>query len=150
MKKAFTMIELIFVIVILGVLSAVAIPKFAKTKEIADISKGRADVAAIRSSILSEKQSRLIKGDNSFITKLSSSTTTLFTGDSSATPPRTLMTYGVVAGTIEGKWSTSGAGAYAFNVGSVDIGFTYNNANGMFTCDRDHADTGVTCKKLVD
>ncbi|WP_084029363.1 type II secretion system protein [Lebetimonas sp. JH292] len=28
MKKAFTMIELIFVIVILGILAAVAIPKF--------------------------------------------------------------------------------------------------------------------------
>ena len=33
MKSAFTMIELIFVIVILGILAAVAIPKFAATRD---------------------------------------------------------------------------------------------------------------------
>jgi len=33
MKKAFTMIELIFVIVIIGILAAVAIPKFSSTTE---------------------------------------------------------------------------------------------------------------------
>jgi len=37
MKKAFTLIELIFVIVILGILAAVAIPKFIKLKENAEI-----------------------------------------------------------------------------------------------------------------
>jgi general secretion pathway protein G len=38
-KKAFTMIELIFVIVILGVLSAVAIPKLMATKDDANMVK---------------------------------------------------------------------------------------------------------------
>ena len=38
MKKAFTMIELIFVIVILGILAAVAIPKLAATRNDAKIS----------------------------------------------------------------------------------------------------------------
>lgn len=37
-KKAFTMIELIFVIVILGVLSAVAVPKLAATRNDAIVS----------------------------------------------------------------------------------------------------------------
>ena len=39
MKNAFTMIELIFVIVILGILAAVAIPKFAATRDDAQVSK---------------------------------------------------------------------------------------------------------------
>ena len=39
MKKAFTMIELIFVIVILGILAAVAIPKLAATRHDAMIAK---------------------------------------------------------------------------------------------------------------
>ena len=39
MKKAFTMIELIFVIVILGILAAVAIPKLSATRDDAEVSK---------------------------------------------------------------------------------------------------------------
>jgi len=61
------MIELVFVIVVLGILAAVAIPKFAATRTDAQISKGRADVASIRSGIISDRQVRLITGDPKFI-----------------------------------------------------------------------------------
>ena len=39
MKQAFTMIELIFVIVIIGILSAVAIPKLAGVQDQAHFAK---------------------------------------------------------------------------------------------------------------
>ena len=39
MKKAFTMIELIFVIVIIGIISAIALPRFNATRDDAQVSK---------------------------------------------------------------------------------------------------------------
>ena len=49
MKKGFTMIELIFVIVILGILASVAIPRLAATREDAEISTGIANIRTLLS-----------------------------------------------------------------------------------------------------
>lgn len=148
MKKAFTMVELIFVIVILGILAAVAVPKMGSTKTNAEIAKARTDVASIRSSILSERQSQLIKGVNSFIEKLSSDDEILFTGDSDK--KRTLLTYGISAGKTSGKWEKVDDATYKFHVGDDSIEFKYDKDTGKFTCTRDDADTGDICKKIVD
>ena len=44
MRKGFTMIELIFVIVILGVLASVAIPRLAATRDDAEVAKAAANL----------------------------------------------------------------------------------------------------------
>jgi len=50
-KSGFTLIELVMVIVILGILSAIAIPKFADLTTQAKISAGKGGLGAIRSAV---------------------------------------------------------------------------------------------------
>jgi len=146
MKKAFTMIELVFVIVILGILASVAIPKFGNTKTNAEIAKGKADVSAIRSSILTERQRRIIMGDPSFISKLSYRDEILFDGNDT---DHKLLTYGIASGTDSGKWSADDTNYknYTFHIDNDTVSFTYDSDTGVFTCDRTDGDY---CKKLVD
>jgi general secretion pathway protein G len=65
------MLELIFVVVIIGILSAIAIPKFAMTKDKAVVTKAKTTVASIRNAIATERQQRILRGKFTPITKLS-------------------------------------------------------------------------------
>jgi len=67
-RSAFTMIELMFVIVVIGILTAIAVPKFAATRDDAIVTKGRTTVAALRSAIATERQKRILKGNFTNIT----------------------------------------------------------------------------------
>ena len=60
MKKAFTIIELIFVIVALGILAMVALPRLASSKEDAEITRAKAEIAAIRSAIQTYRGANLL------------------------------------------------------------------------------------------
>ena len=63
MKKAFTMVELVFVIVVIGILSAVAIPKLAPILNSAKDSKAKEILSSVRSSISTERQKQILSGD---------------------------------------------------------------------------------------
>ena len=146
-RLAFSMIELVFVIVILGILAAIAVPKFAATRTDAQITKGKSDVSSIRSAIISERQSRLIRGDSSWINSLSASATTLFDGNGSVS----LLMYGIASDTTDGHWRTTSTAFpyihYAYKIGSDDCFFDYST-NGKF--DLNTSSSATICSKLVN
>ena len=138
------MIELVFVIVVLGILASIAVPRMNNTSQIATIAKGRADVATIRSAIVNERQTRLVLGQTAWITQLSQNQTTLFDGNGSST----LLMYGVSAGINSGDWNRSAApnaNQYIYRVGASLNTFTYTNTDGMFLCT-----PGNECAALTD
>ncbi len=150
-RNAFTMTELIFVIVVIGILAAIAIPKVGSSVVQAQIASAKADVMALRSAILNERQKRLMRGDNSFIPKLSSGGTgagqALFDGDGT----RTLFTYAKISKSGSGGWMRSSDTAYTFNVDGTTVNFAYNPANGTFTCNRNAGgDEGSYCKQITE
>ena len=142
-KYAFTMIELIFVIVIMGVLAAVAIPKFGNTKEQADLVKARSEISSVRSGIITERQARLIKGDSSWITNANLDSGGLFGG---------ALMYPLANKDKEGSWytATTGNGSYIYKLGGVSITFDYNSTSGKFSCDTLNGTYGTKCKSLIE
>lgn len=59
MRKAFTILELIFVIVILGILAAIALPRLSSSKDEAEISKALSNLK----TTISDLQSYAMKND---------------------------------------------------------------------------------------
>ena len=76
MKKAFTMIELVFVIVVIGILTAIAIPKFSATRDDATITSAKTTLASLRSALSQETQARMMRGDYTAVTNLGGTTNT--------------------------------------------------------------------------
>jgi len=148
-SPAFTMIELIFVIVVIGILSAIAIPKLAASRDDAILVKGKSQVAAIRSGIAMQKNKRLLEGSTPFIPKTldkNTSPTTLFhDGDYG-----NILEYGLTIGNKDGQWSRISQSAtsskYNFHIENTTVQFDYNASNGIFDCNHSIAN----CKSLTE
>jgi general secretion pathway protein G len=147
-KNAFTMIELVFVIVVLGILAAIAVPKFTSTRKDALIAKARSDVASIRSGIVTERQGYLIRGLNSYISKGTGDDTVL----NNVKRPQIdkgglfggVLLYPLKASTGNDGWSSKNSGTYTFKVSGSSNTFTYYPKTGKFLCT-----SGEECDKLT-
>ena len=139
-REAFTMIELVFVIVILGILAAVAVPKFSATRDDAVLAKGRSNIASIRAGIVTERQARLITGDSDFIANGTGAGQMdhggLFGG---------VLMYPISQSTGNDGWSaTAGSGTYVYKVGGSSNTFKYTPTDGKLLCI-----SGNECDKLT-
>ena len=149
-RPAFTMIELIFVIVVLGILGAVAIPRLAASRDDAVMVRGKSQVAAIRSGISLLKSKRLLEGNMTVIDELDIATKdadgqNLFYGGAYGN----ILEYPILSKNSDGYWMRTGDPAtYTFQVLGQTITFTYTSTTG-FTCDATNTSTGTNCKSLT-
>jgi len=63
LKKSFTLIELVFVIVIIGLLASVAVPKFMQTKASASSNSAKSIVSSVRTAIETKHGEWIINDD---------------------------------------------------------------------------------------
>ena len=134
-RNAFTMLELVFVIAVIGILSGIAIPRFAATRDDALITKGISTLAAVRNAIATERQKRILRGDFTGITDLSSTGTgqifTTFNTDARGNA-NSVLEYPIKSGTESGQWNKEGTTYtfYYYNGGSCAYTLASNKLTG--------------------
>lgn len=118
-QKAFTMVELVFVIIIIGILSAVAIPKFSETAKVAYVSKAKSEITSAKSALAMMRQKNILKGVTANITAAQ-------IGNNFSK----LLKFPVksCAGTQCNGWSTNG-NAFTFHGPSGNVVFTLQTNN---------------------
>jgi len=157
-KKAFTMVELVFVIAIVGILAAVAIPRLSATRDDAQITKARTLVASVRNALAMERQKRILRGEFKPLTGVGNATNVFGNFyDENGDTGNSVLEYPVpsVADTKD-HWSFSagtgkdGRDQYIFNSTLGDVAFEV--VDGKFLCNsEDTANSNEDgCKTLTN
>ena len=131
MKKAFTIIELIFVIVALGILAMVALPRLASSKEDAEIARVKAEIAAIRSAIQTHRGANLLKQNSrGYPDDLTARRIEEITNGTKLS---------------QKYWSVNEAGKeLSVTIAGRTATFTYDSDTGRLTCEN----TNALCRKI--
>jgi general secretion pathway protein G len=143
-KQAFTMVELIFVIVIVGILASVAVPRLAATRDDAEISKAKVLVASIRNALTMERQKRILRGEFSPITAVGGATNVFGNFDNNSSQP-SVLEYPIASNANDAHWEFVSGGTYRYHggpIGNVD----FNVTSGKFICDT----TLTGCQQLTN
>ena len=145
MKKAFSMIELVFVIVIIGILASIAIPRLWVTRDDALITKAKTQVGSIRASIVNVYSKNIINGKNEC--------PELERGDDNYVFENVLKPYPIKSNQKEINWTldanNSNETNYTIKIGSLTTKFVYEknpSENCSFKCN----ENDKLCKDLTE
>jgi general secretion pathway protein G len=156
-RDGFTMLELVFVIVIIGILSAIAVPKLATTRDDALITKAKTTIASIRNAILTKRQKRILSGDFTNFTSLGGNTGTnqdlfdYFNGNAADGRILEIPLTSCKSALSRGCWMKTNNTTYVYRVPlkNVNVTFTFDQKS-RFDCDATLAgDAGRYCKMLT-
>jgi len=142
MKKAFSLLETIFVIALISIISVIAIPKLFFNVTTASYSKIKSDVALIRNAIIENRNKNIISGKGeAFIHTLDEAKNDiayekLFVGEEN----NLLLQYPIISTSSKnkesGKWIKMTKSTYLVYIDDKNsIEFTYDSNSGTFDCD---------------
>jgi len=153
-QKAFTMIELIFVIVVIGILSAIAIPKFSATRDDAVITKAITTVASVRNAIATERQKRILRGNFNVVDDLAASDTDGdFVFDFFDTNTTRVLEYPIRScadASARGCWDATSNTSYTYRMPNNSNNIVFTLSGSRFTCNTADATTGADCRTLTE
>ena len=146
------MVELVFVIVVIGILAAIAVPKFSATRDDATLVKARTTVASIRSAISTEIQKRMMAGDYSGISNLGGTENQqdepIFDYFDEDTSGSRILEYPIrscKSASSKGCWMRTGSDTYRYYFSGSSDYVDFKVANNRFDC----TDPSTTqCAKL--
>ena len=150
--KAFTLLEIVFAIIIISIIAATAVSKLSFNIDDANKIKIKSDIAMIRGAIISEKNQRLLKGNNTgFIDKLDIALNDvggemLFGGYDD----KKLLQYPLISTSTTvkelGKWNKLSNAIYqVWLLSNKAVVFEYDKDIGSFDCDF----SDELCKELT-
>jgi prepilin-type N-terminal cleavage/methylation domain-containing protein len=136
-KKAFSLIEVIFAILLISIISSVAISKFGNFISISDKAMIKSDVAIIQSSIISKSNILAMSGEDMLDTLELLNNDKLFSA---------ILKIPFDTKSKNAKWSKQSDDTYFVEYKKTKIKFIYNKIKLTFLCDISKQEI---CKKLL-